>query len=143
GGPGVYRISPKGTVSVGVDEKKLPGLSNPQGGLNDGTSFLLVADYATGILHRLKLADSSSEKVAEGLDGVHAWTWDYYGGLYILTEKTGKLFVIPRPGEKPVVVAEGFKSPDGICLDPTGKFILVTDMTAGTLTAVPAQVPGA
>ena len=38
---------------------------------------------------------------------------------------------------------KGFKSAADICLDPTGKFILVPDMKAGTLTAVPAQVPGA
>src|SRR5262249_43287933 len=30
-----------------------------------------------------------------------------------------------------------------IGLDPTGRFILVPDMKAGTLTAIPAQVPGA
>ena len=34
--------------------------------MNDGTSFLLVADFGTGILYRVKLADGTSEKVAEG-----------------------------------------------------------------------------
>ena len=41
-----------------------------------------------------------------------------------------------------MLVAEGFKSAADICLDPTGKFILVPDMKAGTLTALPAQMPG-
>ena len=48
---------------------------------------------------------------------------------------------IPRPGEKPVLLAEGFKSAADICLDPSGKFLLVPDMKAGTLTAIPAVDP--
>jgi len=144
-GGAVYRINPKGgAVSVVVDEKKLPGLKIPNGVVNDGTSFLLLADAGTGILHRIKLADGSSEKVADGLDAAAGLTWDWYGRLYVSSwNKTGKLFVIPRPGEKPRLVVEGFQLPTGICLDPTGKFILVPDARAGTLTAVPAQVPGA
>src|SRR5262245_45837144 len=154
-GGAVYRITarprlkgspkdapPEIAVAVVVDEKKLPGLHTPNGLMNDGTSFLLVADFGTGILHRVKLADGSSEKVAEGFDGADGVTWDFYGRLYVSSWKTGKLFVIPRPGEKPVLVVEGFKSAADTCLDPTGKFILVPDMKAGTLTAVPAQVPG-
>src|SRR5262249_29446478 len=50
---------------------------------------------------------------------------------------------IPRLGEKPIVAAEGFKSAAVICIDPTGKFILVPDTIAGTITAVPAKGPGA
>src|SRR5262249_52232392 len=34
-------------------------------------------------------------------------------------------------------------APDGICLDPAGKSLLVADQKAGPLVAVPAQVPGA
>jgi glucose/arabinose dehydrogenase len=139
----VYRITPKGAVSLVVDSKKLPGLHTPNGVAMDGTSFLLLADFGTGILHRIKLADGTSEKVAEGMDGADGVTWDYYGRLYVSSWKTGKLFVIPRPGDKPVLVAEGFKSAADTCLDPTGKFILVPDMKAGTITAIPAQVPGA
>ena len=67
-------------------------------------------------------------------------TWDYYGRLYISSWKTGKVFVIPKPGEKPGLVVEGFKSAADCCLDPSGRFILVPDMLAGTLTAIPAQV---
>ncbi len=144
-GGAVYRINPKGgAVSVVIDEKKLPGLHTPNGVLNDGTSMLLVADFGTGILYRVKLADGTSEKVADGLDGADGLTWDHYGRLFISSWKTGKLFVIPRPGDKPIeVVSKGFQSAADTCLDPTGKFILVPDMKAGTLTAVPAQVPGA
>ena len=109
-GGAVYRVHPKtGAVTLVVDEKKLPGLKTPNGLANDGTSFLLLADFGTGILHRIKLADGTSEKVAEGLDGADGVTWDYNGRLYISSWKTGKVFVIPRPGEKPVLVVEGFQ----------------------------------
>ena len=136
-------FTPSGAVTLVVDEKKLPGLKTPNGLANDGTSYLLLADFGTGILHRIKLADGTSEKVAEGFDGADGLTWDHYGRLYITSWKTGKVFVIPRPGEKPVLVVEGFKSAADCCLDPSGKSILVPDMKAGTLTAIPAQVPGA
>ena len=50
--------------------------------------------------------------------------------------------MIPRPGQAPIPLAEGFQSAADICLDPTGKFIIVPDMKAGTLTKLPAAVPG-
>ena len=143
-GGAVYRIAPRGgRVTLLVDEKKIPGLKTPNGLLNDGQSFLLLADFGTGILHRIKLADGTAEKVAEGFDGADGVTWDYYGRLYVSSWKSGKVWVIPRPGEKPILMAEGFQSAADTCLDPSGKFILVPDMKAGTLTALPAQVPGA
>ncbi len=40
-------------------------------------------------------------------------------------------------------MAKGFQDAGGLCLDPTGKRLLVPDRKAGTLTAVAATVPGA
>src|SRR5207253_7041615 len=100
------------------------------------------ADFGSGFLYRIKLADSSFEKLAEGLDGADGVTFDNHGRLFVSSWKSGKLFVIPRPGDKPVLVVEGFKSAADTCLDPTGKFILVPDMKEGTLTAIPARIPG-
>jgi glucose/arabinose dehydrogenase len=143
-GGAVYRLHPRtGSVSLVADAKKLPGLHTPNGLANDGTSFLLLADFGTGILHRVNLTDGTSEKVADGFDGADGVTWDFYGRLFVSSWKTGKLFVIGKPGDKPVLAAEGFKSAADTCLDPSGRFILVPDMLAGTLTAIPAQVPGA
>src|SRR5262249_21495820 len=45
-------------------------------------------------------------------------------------------------GAKAVLLASGFQSAADLCLDPTGKFLLVPDMKAGTLTAISSQVPG-
>jgi glucose/arabinose dehydrogenase len=154
-GGAVYRITtppapkgkgpqPKGPVKVDLvtDATKLPGLHTPNGLAMDSAFFLLVADFGTGNLYRVKIADGSAEKVADGMDGADGVTWDHFGRLYVSSWKQGKLFGIARPGAKPVVVAEGFKQAADTCLDASGKHILVPDMAAGTLTAVPTQIPG-
>src|SRR5262249_25124617 len=118
-GGAVYRINPKGgAVSTVIDQKKLPGLLKPNGIVNDSTSFLLLADRHAGVLARVKRADGSAEKAGEGRDGPDGVPWDHFGRLYVSSWKTGKLFVIPRPGDKPVLVVEGFQSAADTCLDP-------------------------
>jgi sugar lactone lactonase YvrE len=148
-GGAVYRITippPKGKgeikVDLVVDAKKLPGLSTPNGLAMDGHSHILLADFGSGILYRVKLADGSSEKLADGMKGADGLTWDHYGQLFISSWESGKVWGIPRPGLKPVLVAEGFKSAADTCLDATGKLLLVPDMMNGTLTAIPTQIPG-
>ena len=47
----------------------------------------------------------------------------------------------PGPARSRCCWPTGFKSAADICLDPTGKRILVPDMKAGTLTALPDQRP--
>jgi len=139
----VYRVTPNGLVSTLVDDKKLPGLKIPNGLQMDGASHLILADFGAGILYRVKLADGSFEKLAEGMPGADGITWDRFGRLFVSSWLTGKVFGINRPGDKPVeVVSEGFQSAADTCLDPTGKFILVPDMKAGTITAIPAVIPG-
>jgi glucose/arabinose dehydrogenase len=142
-GGAVYRIDPRGKVSLVLDQKKFPGMNTPNGVTLDGQSHLLLADFGTGELLRIKLATGAVEKLADGFGGADGVCWDYFGRLYVSNWKNGKVFVIPRPGAKPILLAEGFKSAADICLDASGKNILVPDMQAGTLTAIPAQVPGA
>jgi len=74
-------------------------------------SSLLYADAGTGDLYRIKLADKSVVKLADGLGGADGVTLDNNGRLFVSDWKNGKLFVIPRPGEKPVLVAEGLATP--------------------------------
>lgn len=141
-GGAVFRIDLKGKVSLVADTSKA-AFHTPNGLLNDSMHHMLVADFGTGELFRMKLSDASREKLAEGLGGADGLVWDHYGRLWISDWKTGKLFAIPRPGAKPVLVVEGFQAAADICLDQSGRNILVPDMKAGTLTAVPAQIPGA
>ncbi len=139
----VYRITPNGLVSTLVDDKKIPGLKIPNGVQMDGASHLLLADFGAGILYRVKLADSSYEKLAEGMLGADGITWGQNGQLFVTSWLTGKVYGINRPGDKPVeIVSKGFKSAADCCLDPTGKFLLVPDMLSGTITAIPAEIPG-
>ncbi len=138
----VYRITPNGQVSVVTDASKIPDLHTPNGLVMNGASFLMLADFGTGNLYRVKIADGTAEKVADGFGGADGLAWDPHGRLFISDWKNGKIFGIPRPGEKPILVAEGFKASADICYDPARKQILVPDMTAGTLVAVPTTIPG-
>jgi glucose/arabinose dehydrogenase len=146
---GVYRIvvpPPKGKgqlrVELIADDKKIPGLNTPNGLAMDGQSHILLADSHSGILYRVKLADGSSEKLADGMKGADGLTWDHYGQLFISSWEQGKVWGIPKPGMKPILVAEGFKTAGDSCLSSDGKFILVPDQYAGTLTAISTQIPG-
>jgi len=101
-----------------------------------------VLDFGSGILHRVKLADGSSQKVADGFEGGDGLTWDKFGRLFITSWKTGKLWGIPRPGQKPTLLADNFEQAADSCLDITGRNLLVPDMKKGTLTAFPTTIKG-
>jgi len=141
-GGAIYRIMPNKKVSLVTDATKWPELHTPNGLALDGQLHLLVADFGTGELHRLKLTDGSHEKVADGLGGADGIVWDKFGRLFVSDWKSGKLFVIARPGDKPVVLHDGLESAADICLDASGKAILLPDMKAGTITAVAIRTPG-
>jgi glucose/arabinose dehydrogenase len=143
GGGAVYRIDPNRRVSLVSDAKRAPALQAPSGLVMDGLSHLLVLDAGSGDLLRVKVTDGTAMKVAGGLGGGGGLAWDKYGRLYVHDCPGGRVVVIPRPGERPVVLASGLGSAAGISVDPTGKYVLVPGAAAGTLTAVPAAVPGA
>jgi sugar lactone lactonase YvrE len=107
GGHGaVYRISPQGQISFVTDRKHWPDQHTPTGLVLDGASHLLVLDSG-GELLRVKLADGSTERVAQDL-GSGGWlAWDRHGRLFLTDTRGGRLLVIPRPGEKPVRVSGG------------------------------------
>jgi glucose/arabinose dehydrogenase len=141
-GGAIYRIFPNGKVTLVTNNKKAPLLKVPNGLVMDGMWHLLMVDFGSGDLLRINIADGSASKVADGFGGGDGLAWDKFGRLFISDYKNGKVFVIPRPGRQPILLAAGFQSAADICLDPTGKFILVPDMQAGTVTAVRATVPG-
>ncbi len=149
----VYRIPPRGKAELVADNFRYPGLSSPHGiAVAGGGEFpnsphvfgyLMLLDGTTGRLHGLRLSDGMLTHLADGLGRDGRVTYDYHGRLYVADRPGGRVLVIPRPGEAPVQLAAGFRSPADLCLDPTGKLILVADAEAGTVTALPAQVPGA
>ncbi len=143
GGKGaVYSIDVKtGKTGVVLDSTTLSDLKTPNGLELDGTSHLLMVDFASGVLYRIKLADQSVEKVGEGFDGGDGITWGKDGKLFISSWKTGNVYGIAKLGKKATLLTEEFESAADTCLDSTGKFLLVPDMKAGTLTAFPAVIP--
>jgi glucose/arabinose dehydrogenase len=142
-GGAVYRITAKGKVSLVTDQKRWPELQRPNGLVLDGSGHLLLLDSGTGRLHRIRITSGATELVAEGFGHGDGLAWDKHGRLFVSDFKGGRVHVIGRPGEKPVPLAATFKSAADLCLDSTGKLLLVPDMKAGTVTAIPARVPGA
>lgn len=141
-GGAVFRIDHRGKVRLVADLRTIPGLKVPKGLVLDGMSHLLLLDFGSGELLRVRIADGSATKIADGFDGGDGLAWDWFGQLFISSWKQGKVWGIARPGQKAVVVAEGFQSAADLCLSPDGNAILVPDIKAGTLTALPTRIPG-
>ena len=139
----VYRISPQGTVSLILDKSRFPDLHTPNGVLLDGAHHLLLADFGTGMLHRIKLADSSVETIAEGLGAADGLAWDQFGRLFVSDWRGGRVFAIARPGARPVLLARGFMNAADLIVDPAQPRLLIPDMGGGTVSAMPTSIPGA
>jgi glucose/arabinose dehydrogenase len=141
-GSSIFRINPKGKVDVVTDKDKSPALVQPGGLSLDGASFLLVLDGAGG-LQRVKIADGSTVKVADGLGKTGRLVWDPFGRLYVSDAAGGRVLGIARPGAQPATVAKGLKQVAGLCVDAAGKRLIVAEAAAGAISSWPAQVPGA
>ncbi len=142
-GGAVHRIDIKtGAVELIADAKSIPGLNTPNGLELDGASNLLMADFGSGVFYRINLTDKSAKKIGDGFDGGDGVTWDKFGRLFVTSWKTGKVWGIPRPGQKPVLICDKFEQAADTCLDASGRNLLVPDMKAGTLTALPTTIAG-
>lgn len=139
-GAAIYSIRPRDKkVELVVDTEGASALGRLQGLVMDGQSFIVLSD-AAGKLNDLKLSDKSLKPRAEGGGGPLAW--DKFGRLFFGDPQGKKLSVIPRPGQKAVELASSFQSMGRFCVDPAGR-LLVPDVKAGTLSALPAAaVPG-
>lgn len=138
----VYQITQNGEVTTVADAKKFPVIKTPNGLLMDCLGQVLVADFMSGELHSLKLADGTFTKLADGFGACDGIARDAHGRTYISDWKGGKVYVIPRAGEQPILLASGFGSAADIAIDSSGHKILVPDMKNGTVTAIDAEVPG-
>ncbi|MFO0967148.1 MAG: PQQ-dependent sugar dehydrogenase [Gemmataceae bacterium] len=141
-GGAVFRIPFKGKITTVTDQKRWPELKRPNGLAMDGQSFFLLVDSATGELHRVHIATGKHEKVADGFGHADGIVWDHFGRLFISDNKGGKVYAIPRPGEKPILIGKGFESAADIALGVDGKTLLIPDMKAGTVTALKIEIPG-
>lgn len=142
-GGAVYRCNTRSKkVDLVINAEGLPGLKTPNGLAMDGASHLLLLDFGSGILYRIKLADGSSHKIADGFEGGDGLVWDKHGQLFISSWLHGDVWGIPRPGQKPVLMFDQFEQAADSCLDVSGLNVIVPDMKAGTLTALPTSIAG-
>jgi glucose/arabinose dehydrogenase len=138
----VFRIAPNRKVTTVADGAKNKALEAPNGLLMASEFHVYALDSRSGDLHLVRLSDGRMTKVAGGFGAADGIARDHHGRLYVSDHTGGKVYVIGRPGQKPVLLASGFESAADICLSADGKSILVPDTLAGALYAVPCTVPG-
>ena len=105
-------------MTLVADAKKSPDLKTPKGLVHDSLLDLLFVDSTSGELHRMRIADGRTEKLANGLGGGDGLQWDRFGRLYVSDRKHGKVFVIPRPGAAPIDLKVGHPAPRELTVDP-------------------------
>ena len=132
-GGAVYRISSTGKVSLLVDKANDSNIQAPNGLLAFQRGFLMVADFTTGVLSRVRLRNFSVEKMAEGFGGGDGLAFSGTK-LYISDWKGGKIWSIDltAPGQKPNLLKEGFINPADIDVTSDGKFLVVPEMMKAT-----------
>jgi len=130
-------------ISVVTNAERMPEIHTPNGLAMDGSSHLLLLDFGMGVLYRLQVANGKAEKLTDGFAGGDGLAWDMNGRLFITSWKAGEAFGIARPGEKAVKLPIKFESAADLCFDPRTSELLIPDMKAGTVIAIPAVVPGA
>jgi glucose/arabinose dehydrogenase len=139
----IYSINQKKQVAVVLDPKRSPEIKRPNALVLDGQNHLLVVDSGNGTLYRVFISAGTVEKVADGFGTGDGLAWDRNGRLFISDGQSKKVFVIGRPGWAPVLLSDKFQGPADLCLDPTGKHILVADTKAGTISGLTPHTPGA
>ncbi len=142
-GGAAYRIDDRlSKIETVVSTETIPALQTPNGIVFDGASHFILADMAQGVLYRVKIADKSAEKIAEGMPGADGLVWDNFGRFFVTSWTTGKSYGIARPGQKPILIGEGLVTAADCCLDSTGQNLLIPDMKAGTLTTLSTKIAG-
>lgn len=142
-GGAIYKIDPKSKkVTIVTNDDRWPELHTPNGLAMDGQAHLLLGDMGAETLYRINIASGKAEKIADGLGATDGIAWDYFGQLFISDVKGGRVFAIPRAGEKPVQLPYKFKTAADLCLGPGGMSILVPDMASGTINEIPTTIPG-
>lgn len=144
-GGAVYRVSPNGKVSLVVDSVNDPNIQAPNGLLAFQRGYLMVADFTTGVLSRIRLRNLSVERMATGFGGGDGLA---FAGtkLYISDWKGGKIWSLDltTPTQEPKLVKDGFINPADIDVTSDGKFIVVPEMMkakpgGGRVTFVPIK----
>lgn len=131
-GSAIYKITSDGKVTEIIGEKA--GIKRPNGLLMDGPNKLLVADFGTGDLFQLSLADKVKiTHLNSGFGGADGLVRDSDGLLYISDWANGKVWQLTEPKATPQLITDDHQSAADISLSVDGKAILMPDMKAGQL----------
>jgi sugar lactone lactonase YvrE len=136
-GGAVYRITFDGKVKTVVNSDD-PRVLAPNGLLADGKEHLLMVDFFSGILYRVKVSTGKMDVVAEGFGGGDGLARDRKGVVWISDWKNGRVFSLKKDGSLSLAPTT-FQAAADIALSADGRFVLVPDMKAGTLTWLPAK----
>lgn len=136
-GGAVYRIGMDGNVKTVVSADD-PRVLAPNGLLADGKDHVLMVDFFSGILYRITVKTGKMESLAEGFGGGDGIVRDRKGVLWVSDWKNGRVFSLKKDGSLDLQKVT-FQSAADIALSQDGRFILVPDMKAGTLTWLPTR----
>ncbi|MEX2515319.1 MAG: SMP-30/gluconolactonase/LRE family protein [Gammaproteobacteria bacterium] len=134
---GIYRITQDGDVSKITGTRHDAGLVRPNGLLLNGLGQLLVADFGSGKLFTLDIADGKLTPVNDGLGSADGLVRDSRGYLYVSDWGNGKVWQLIEPKATPQLVGEGYQAAADIGLSADGRYLLVPDMKAGELHYLP------
>lgn len=134
---GIYKVTPTGAISEVINDKS--GIKRPNGLLNDGVNQMLVADFGTGDLFTLDMANGKVVKVNQGFGGADGLVRDANDLLYVSDWANGKVWQLVEPKATPQLLRDNFKAAADIALSADGKQLLVPDMKAGTLEYLPIR----
>lgn len=134
-GGAVYRIAADGKVTLITDAERIPNLKRPNGVLVDDAENLLVADFATGEIHRVRLRDGKAARFMEGFRGADGLARDKHGKTYVSQWTTGEVTLLPRESRSPELISK-FQTAADISYDAQQHALLVPDMRAGTVSRI-------
>lgn len=141
-GGAIFKVSPTGKVSLVTNTSLDPLVKSPNGLVMDGPNALIVVDFASGDLYRISLdRKKKSRKLATGFGGGDGLALDRKRQLYISDWKNGHVWRMSLTGSTPVPIKyeQSFEAAADLTLDASGRFLIVPDMKAGTLTWLPVK----
>lgn len=129
----------KGKITILLDGRSHPLLC-PNGLLIVDEKVLILGDSGTGEVLLVPLAGGKPAVLADGLGAVDGLAQDRFGRIFVTDFEGGRMFVLPRPGIRPIPLPLRLDNPADLCLDSTGGFLLVPDMKQGTVHRIAARI---
>jgi len=132
-GGAIYKINAKGQVTLLINDLQDARIKAPNGLLADDTgNFLLVVDFASGVLYTLNTQTQKLTDIAEGFGGGDGVVHHSNGTMYVSDWKNGKVFSVNTKGDV-AVIKSGYQAAADIAITKDEAYLLVPDMKAGEL----------